>query len=1289
MADINQEARIPVYINDEQAKSALHNLQNEADKWRKKMYEAMAGGDMKGMKDAERELKKVNSQMSQLKKEAFDVNKVLSNISAASPKDLKKAIQALNRDMEDLNRNTKEYAAKQEQLKLLRAEFYGVNSAIREQRGLLSKTADFVNRYWSILSGVALTFVGIKSTMDDATKASGDFEERVDNLSALTGLAGDNLEWLEKKAKDLSTSTLEGSIKVKQGAQEIVDAFTKVGSKRPELLKVKEDLVSVTQEAIILANAAKTDLDPAVAGLTMTLNQFNMKASESRRIINVFAAGSKVGAGEIPYLTQAMEKSGTTANLMKIPLEQWGGAIEAVAPYYEQAEVAGRSFDRVLLKMREKQIGYVNGQFDMNTALDQLEKKFASGTSAADIFEVEHAKMAELLVKERANLNEYTKAMTGSNTAIEQATINTDNRNAKLAQAQNRLQNVRIELGEKLTPILTMSTSASTLFLKVLSAIVSILYNYGGVIVTAGSAVLGYTAAVKIATLWETKNNAEKGIGLALTKLKVFWHGAERGALLLSAAAQALLTGNITRATAAMRVFNATTKMNPIGLLVGILAAGMVALAMYSRGLTAAQKAQKALNDISIDAQKNIAEEKVKLDLLLKTARNKNLSDETRKKAIKEINELSPEHLGNLTLEKINTEEARKATDNYTASLLKNAKAQAAKEKLVEIEKQLIDLQNGEGVDPTFWQNTWNSIASGGNSAIFALRSTNTVLDNFNEKQKELLETRKKVQAMIEKPSETGSGGGGGGNDDKAAQDLIALKEKELENAKAIIATTPAEVAARNKKVEAIQNEINKLNQLGTSKEGKADDPIVKKKIEQIEAANNAEMAAIKKRYLEGKTTEDEYNGELLAQELKFLTDKLSIYKKGSKEYEEAVMQSAEKQVQAEKEVKDLLLKAQNALADAKIDNIQDVFDRERALEEQRWKEELNGLKKQLIEKEKLSDQEIAYNKTIQDTIAEKTKAHVKNITDLNSAGLLQKQMDAALYAQAKAQTDQERWASEEAIARAQYSQEVKDAKGNATKIAQAERKLSDEIIRIKTDELDRRQQIGDQVFGAANTLFGALADLAGKESALGKAMFLFQQAAAVGQVIFNTGIANAKALAASPLTFGQPWVGINTAVAAVNIAAIVAQTIGNFTGYSDGGHTGPGGKNEPAGIVHKKEYVIPEDGTDNPGVRPFIDLIEIARRNGSLARLDLRPVVASIGAGKKGYSSGGPAGASSGSASTSPLVISSSGGMSEAMIERWEKIADRFEQMEFNISIKDVDDKLTKRKLREKQSKL
>ena len=53
--------------------------------------------------------------------------------------------------------------------------------------------------------------LGFKSLV----KVFNDFEERVDNLSALTGLAGKSLAWLSDRAKELSVSMIAGGVSVK------------------------------------------------------------------------------------------------------------------------------------------------------------------------------------------------------------------------------------------------------------------------------------------------------------------------------------------------------------------------------------------------------------------------------------------------------------------------------------------------------------------------------------------------------------------------------------------------------------------------------------------------------------------------------------------------------------------------------------------------------------------------------------------------------------------------------------------------------------------------------------------------------------------------------------------------------------------------------------------------------------------------------------------------------------------------------------------------------------------
>ena len=365
----------------------------------------------------------------------------------------------------------------------------------------------------------------------------------------------------------------------------------------------------------------------------------------------------------------------------------------------------------------------------------------------------------------------------------------------------------------------------------------------------------------------------------------------------------------------------------------------------------------------------------------------------------------------------------------------------------------------------------------------------------------------------------------------------------------------------------------------------------------------------------------------------------MTIYKAGSKEYEEAKATLSTNEVKADQKIKDLLLNAEKALAYARIDNLMEGIEKQKAIEEQRWKEELAGLKKQLLRKADINEQEKKLNGAKREEIIEREKLHLKTIADLTLAGQVNPQMDRAVYNLASSQTDEEKWAAQKELAKATYAEEFSAANGNAAMMAQAERKLSDTIVSIKTEELDKRQQIGDAILGAASDGFGVLSYLIGQESALGKAFFLLQQASTIGQIVFNTAVANAKVVAFSPITAGMPWVANNTASAAVSIAGVIAQAIGSFNtpsggsaakepgysvgGYSVGGYTGPGGKYEPAGIVNKEEYTIPQEGVHNPRLQPFIEIVEQARRNNRLATLDLNPSFR-VATGSKQFFAGG-----------------------------------------------------------------
>ena len=90
--------------------------------------------------------------------------------------------------------------------------------------------------------------------------------------------------------------------------------------------------------------------------------------------------------------------------------------------------------------------------FDLSLAINEIAVRFKKGESAAKLFGEEHAKMAEILVMNKADIERYTTAVTDTNKAVEQAQTNSDTNEAKRAQARNKMNLLAMDLMEKLNP---------------------------------------------------------------------------------------------------------------------------------------------------------------------------------------------------------------------------------------------------------------------------------------------------------------------------------------------------------------------------------------------------------------------------------------------------------------------------------------------------------------------------------------------------------------------------------------------------------------------------------------------------------------------------------------------------------------------------------------------------------------------------------------------------------------------------------------------------------------------
>jgi len=111
-------------------------------------------------------------------------------------------------------------------------------------------------------------------------------------------------------------------------------------------------------------------------------------------------------------------------------------------------------------------------------------------------------------------------------------------------------------------------------------------------------------------------------------------------------------------------------------------------------------------------------------------------------------------------------------------------------------------------------------------------------------------------------------------------------------------------------------------------------------------------------------------------------------------------------------------------------------------------------------------------------------------------------------------------------------------------KYSDQRRALNDLEVKTEKEAAIAKKEINLQYLGLFSQFGSLLQQVAGKNKALAISGVIIQQAASIGQIIANTGIANAKAVAATPLTGGLPFTAINTISAALSIASTIAAAV-------------------------------------------------------------------------------------------------------------------------------------------------
>lgn len=353
-----------------------------------------------------------------------------------------------------------------------------VDSFSRSMRGA-GKEAD--NTAFS-LNGVAKAIAGViaAGALGDffiqSTNAAKKFNAAISNLSAITGAVGRDLENLRNIALEFGqTTTLSAS--------EAAEALKLVASAKPDLLENAAALKEVTKQAILLSEASGADLASSAATVGKALNQFGAEADQAARFVNVLAAGAKFGSSEIIDTAEALKASGVAANDAKISFEETNAAIQVLAKTGIQGAEAGTALRNIFLKLENGADKTLRPSIvGVAGAIDNLNKKNLDGAALTKMFGLENIVAAKTLLNNSSLIGDLTTKLTGTNTALEQATTNTNNWEGDLKALNSAVETIQIKVGSLADGELRTLTQAITGMLQAVGGNEDALKEWGSIL---------------------------------------------------------------------------------------------------------------------------------------------------------------------------------------------------------------------------------------------------------------------------------------------------------------------------------------------------------------------------------------------------------------------------------------------------------------------------------------------------------------------------------------------------------------------------------------------------------------------------------------------------------------------------------------------------------------------------------------------------------------------------------------------------------------------------------------
>lgn len=970
------------------------------------------------------------------------------------------------------------------------------------------------------------------------------------------------------------------------------------------------------------------DMAEQADGVTKAFNDLNQEG-----LLDNLRKATKGTVNDVQLMTAAVK-----ANDFRIPLEDLGKYLEFAQL---KAQQTGQSVDY----MTDSIVTGLGRKSPL--ILDNL------GISAAEISE--KTKETGDFMKAVAEIVDTQLAAAGE-TYISAAD--------RAAQKTVELQNAQKALGDEILPLKEQWDDAyADMQLNTIS-LISWCVKHQGVVRTLGILLTAFTV-VAIATSNAIKTNivVTKGAAAAQQAWNVIC-ATGTGLMKLLQAGFLLLTGRVTQAKAAWASMNATMKASVFGL----IAAGVALLAMklwdMKKAADASTLAQKALNNIRAEAQKQVVEEKLKLENLVKVAKDEKLSMDERYKAVDALNKIVPQY--NATIDKT-TKKFRasdKALKAYINNLVKLYEVQGAKKQIQSLSEQRAELEvklagakknlsgakSAQGVSYT---TSWGAVGNTQSDAVGHFQSqVNSISNSIKQLDaqinaitgafgKGIMTQTVKESSEPEVPDSGIGGGGKGGGGHTGTVNITTTTQPNPDDiaSKKFSENRQADIDAAN---QDYQQDVNNWNMALARK--KVSQEKYDLAMQALKTQHTANILAIETSYSEQsqnigiadgakkKALQDKQQANLRAAEQAHFDQQVAV----EQAYQDAlakVMEQGEAQqeltLEQQRDQKLEVLKGyyQAALNMAK-QNGEDTAQLEKAYKDvqtQIQKEYITKQKEQLDEQDEKKkqarqalgfDQQSEYDRQLQQL---KQALDNQYITQQEYEQRVQQLKKESFMKQAEYYTNLFSNAvtslqnAEMANVDAKYDAEIKAAEGNTALQEKLEKKKANEKLKIqkKYADVNFAMQVAQIISNTAVSIMKAYSELGPIAGSVAAALMGVTGAA-------QLAVANAERQKVKRMTLNGSASGTSSAGSRVASGRESGGRI-DVEREQDGKHFNaeyaPGKRgyvDHPTVIVgegprgRSKEWVASNAALENPTIAPLINLMDAAQRAGQIRTFDM-----------------------------------------------------------------------------------